>query len=649
MKSPMIAYPYEDENGTLLYEKLRDPEKKFTYRRPDGSGGFIYNLNGIKPVLYRLPALIAEQRAPTSRTVFITEGEKDADNLVNLGLVATTAGSSSSWKPEFGKLFKGLPVVVCEDNDQAGKACSEKVCLSLFGHAASIRLLTFRDMTEGSDVSNWLDNGADKAKLIEKVERLPLWNGNALTTKEKPKKKSKKQDSGENYDPLEFTDVGDALRIAARHNFEIRYNHEPLKTWFCYNGVIWERDTEQKIFKIIYDSTGDLLQIAASCTDGERRKALISHAQKLSGMQKQKNVLFMLSTQPDLQITIKELDSDPWLLNTPNGTLDLKTGELRPHRREDMISRVCPTEYHIGAQSRTWNDFVETVLPDPDVRRYVQKAAGYSLTGDVSEEKIFFVYGPPATGKSTFITAIQAAIGEYSITTDFTSFLTSRLHQGGPRSDIAGLSGYRLVSSIEVEDGQHLAEGLLSLLSGGDRISARFLHHEFFEFTPTFKIWLAANNRPDVSSGESALWRRLKLIPFDKVIIKPDPTVKKILSDPVKSGPAVLAWLVEGCIAWQKEGLKPEPDAVKILTEDYRHESDPLRDFIEEYCLILKDTFTSKQELYDKYRIYCETTHEKYPFMQKNFNKRLFDRGFREARINNVRVWKNIKLAGKLL
>jgi putative DNA primase/helicase len=272
------------------------------------------------------------------------------------------------------------------------------------------------------------------------------------------------------------------------------------------------------------------------------------------------------------------------------------------------------------------------------------------LTGDISEEKLFFAYGPPATGKSTFLSAVQAAIGEYAITTDFTSFLASRLRQGGPRSDIAGLSGYRLVSSIEVEDGQHMAEGVLSLLSGGDRISARFLHKEFFEFTPTFKIWLAANNRPDVSSGESALWRRLKLLPFDQVIKKPDPAVKKILSNPAKSGAAVMAWLVEGCLAWKKEGLQPEPDAVQALTNEYRRDSDPLGEFIRENCIVditNLELHTGKQVLYDLYRTFCDSVKEKYPLGQKNFNKCLYAKGLRDTRIGVKKtiVWNGITIS----
>jgi len=485
-----------------------------------------------------------------------------------------------------------------------------------------------------------LATGYGRDELLELVEYCDEWTPPAP----EPEKSEREKLEPGTLEKYGRTDHDVACLLRDQFGEDIRFVY-PAKAWHIWDGRRWKKDDGAKIHELFELLTREALLQAAE-RSGDVHEALIKWVMYVKKQPYRKSALALAETSlKELKIMADELDRDSMLLNVLNGTLDLRTGELRPHNRVDMITRCCPVEYHQSVQSRDWNDFLSTALPDPTVRSYVQKAAGYALTGDVSEEKLFFAYGPPATGKSTFLSAVQAVLGDYGCVVEFTSFLTSRLHEGGARSDIAGLAGQRFVCSIEVENGAHLAEGLLSLLTGGDRVRARFLYHESEEFLPTFKIFLAANNRPEVSSGESALWRRLKLIPFNQVIAKPDPKVKKILSDPGKSGPAILAWLVEGCLAWQQEGLKPEPDAVAALTEEYRYESDPIREFIEEKCVLTYEGITGKQELYDCYREFCEKTHNKFPLSQKIFNKRLFARGMREKRISGVgtRSWTGIK------
>lgn len=448
------------------------------------------------------------------------------------------------------------------------------------------------------------------------------------------------------------TDVHLAEMISGRYGPDLRYC-KLSNQWYCWDEKYWRPDESNKIFSVLTKVSRELMHEAGDEKDEKAQKALLTKAQRLLNGIKRNIVVRELSNLQELNISKRDLDRPPYLLNCANGTLDLETGKLRLHSRENMLTRLIPIDYIPGVQSRTWNDFLKRVIPDPDVRRYVQKAAGYSLTGDVGEEKLFFAYGPPATGKSTFLGAVKGVIGPYAKTMDFTSFLASKLRDTGPRSDIAGMEGYRFITSIEVEDGQKMAEGLLSHLTGSDVVSARDLHEKGGgrDIIPTWKIWFAANHRPDVSSGESALWRRLKLIPFDVEIpeAERDPNVKKILNDLSISGPAILAWLVEGCLIWRKEGLKDEPAAVRAMTEEYRTESDPLLEFFEERCVVTPaDSYkmAGKQELYDAYLGYTETAKIRYAMSQKNFNKLLKGRGIQEKRIGTEkkRVWIGIEL-----
>ena len=280
----------------------------------------------------------------------------------------------------------------------------------------------------------------------------------------------------------------------------------------------------------------------------------------------------------------------------------MKTRELIPHDPEHMITKILPVTYDPEANRPLWQKFIDEVTGgNDDIKKFLQVAIGYSLTGDIGEEKLFFVHGPAATGKSTFLEAIKSVMGEYSRTADFEAFL-KRSNTGGPRNDIARLAGSRFVTSIEVDEGKKLAEGLVKMITGGDTISARFLYKESFEFTPQLKLFLAANHAPQVDSEDEAMWRRIVRIPFDEVIPveKRDPALKKMLKDIVYMGPTILNWAIEGCIIWQKEGLMV-PDVLKEATSKYREDMDPISEFLEERCIFGDDKKVSVRRMRNAY------------------------------------------------
>jgi putative DNA primase/helicase len=293
-----------------------------------------------------------------------------------------------------------------------------------------------------------------------------------------------------------------------------------------------------------------------------------------------------------------------------------------------------------------WDDFLATVTnEDIDLALFLRRCAGYSLTGSTLEEKLFFVHGPTATGKSTFIEALKATLGDYAQTADFETFL-SRSQGGGPRNDIAGLAGSRFVASIEVDKGRRLAEGLVKQLTGGDTVHARFLYHEGFSFKPAFKLWLSANDAPRASDDDSALWRRILRVPFEHSIpgSERDPSVKARLTDPAIAGAAILAWAVEGCRDWQVLGLRV-PERVKAATESYRQEQDPLKDFFSERCIFMPKAETKASELWRAYRDWAAENGERWPVTRQDFVKRLTARGCVERRgAKGVRFWRGVGL-----
>lgn len=316
------------------------------------------------------------------------------------------------------------------------------------------------------------------------------------------------------------------------------------------------------------DDTGELIRFAkrtartiyhdaANCGDDQERKRIVAWARASESEPRLNAMVKLAGSEQAVVVRAGELDADPYLLNCANGTIDLRTGELRPHDPADLISKIAPVAYDPEARSDRWESFLERVTGnDHDLAAFVQRLAGYTITGTTDEEVLGFVHGPGATGKTTTVESIKAALGDYASTADFETFLQRR-GDAGIRNDIARLAGARMVVSVEVEDGKRLAEGLIKQLTGGDKIAARFLHREFFEFEPQFTLWLVANTRPRAHASDDALWRRIVQVPFTVVIPEPerDPELKRALRTDPAEQTAILAWLVQGCLEWQRRGL----------------------------------------------------------------------------------------------
>lgn len=433
-----------------------------------------------------------------------------------------------------------------------------------------------------------------------------------------------------------FTDLGNAERLVAYANGSIHYSHQRDK-WLIWDGRRWSMNDDGEIFRLatntirqMYKDAAQLASAAGESDDSDTRtglasasESLVEWGRKTESRSRIDAMIYLTRSRLGVPILFADLDQDPWLFNCANGTLDLRDGTLREHRQSDLITRLSPASYDPDATYGLLDDFLERILPDLAVRGFVQRSLGYSLTGNINEEKLFFAYGPTGTGKSTLLRAVAATLGDYAATADFGTFLQQD-RGGKATNDIARLAGKRFVTSIEVDDGQKMAEALVLQITGGDLVPARFLYGETFEFIPTFKLWLAANSRPRVRDDNDANWRRITQIPFSVQIPENerDSTIKESLSDPDTAGPALLAWLVRGCLDWHMVGLLI-PDAVRETTTEYRDEMNPLTDFLEDCCVFHPQARCDNGAVFQIYLTWAKTNNVTRPIGRKTFTQRL--------------------------
>ena len=609
------TYRYDDENGLLLFETVRYNPKDFRQRRPDGNGGWIWNLKDTTRVLYRLPELLtAEPEAP----VFICEGEKDCDRLADLRLMATTCPmGAGKWRTEYNAFLKDSNVCILPDLDAPGRKHAEQVARALYGTAATVKVIELPGIPAGGkDVADWLAAGHTKDELLGLIERA------------EPYESTGPAEAVATVTDFNLTDSGNAERLASEYGDMLRYCWTWGK-WLAWDGRRWNIAKGQELArKLALQAVRGIQRDAAKAESVEDKDRLFTFGLR---SERQSNLLAMLAaaqaTDP-FPTYAEDFDRDLMLFNCRNGTINLTTGELRKHDPADLITKLCPVDYEPEATFPMWEDFLWQAMDNfPELVGFLQRAVGYCLTGLTSEKKLFFIHGPKDTGKSTFLEAVKAVFGDYGHTTSFETFLR-RDHAGGVRNDIAQLCGARLVVSNEVEDGKRLAEGIVKTLTGGDTIRARFLYSEGFEFIPQFKLFLAANHAPRVDDRDAAIWRRILRIRFEHSIPEwqQDPKIKATLGDPKVAGPAILAWAVQGCLKWQTEGLEV-PLSIRSATEAYRHENDPLREFLQDNCIVSEAATVPVKTLRKGYEDWCDENGVKFSISARNFNDRLRELG----------------------
>jgi putative DNA primase/helicase len=453
---------------------------------------------------------------------------------------------------------------------------------------------------------------------------------------------------------LPYTDVWNAKRLVREHGGDLRYLY-PWKSWLTWTGTHWQRDetgevmhrAKSTIIQMVHQAA-DWLERAALSQDKEDQKAAKAfYAHAASSLQDGRLNAMIRQAQSEAGIPAlpEQLDTDPWLLNCNNGTLDLRTGTLRNHHRKDLHTRCLAAPYDESALCPLWDAFLQRIMAsNQSLIDFLQRAIGYALTGVIREHVLLILWGTGRNGKSTFLNILRALLGSYAMKAPSELLMIS--NNDRHPTERADLFGKRFVAAIETEQGRKLAEVFVKEATGGDPIRARRMREDFWEFQPTHKVFLATNHKPILTGTDTAIWERIRLVPFTVTIPKEERDTA--LPDKLQAEfPGILAWAVRGCLAWQREGLG-EPEEVLQATAGYRAEMDVVGEFIEDCCVTGNNAyFASTANLYEAYVQWCDRNGERQPMNKNNFTAQLGERGFTPDRVGHARTrgWRGVGLS----
>jgi putative DNA primase/helicase len=422
-----------------------------------------------------------------------------------------------------------------------------------------------------------------------------------------------------------------ANHFATLYADELRYDHSRGR-WFIWCGTHWKADETGEVFDRIRNYCSSKAAGAATPAD-QRRLTSVKNARSIETF-----------AQVDRRLAVAQdhWDRDHYLMATPGGTVDLATGILRPNDPNDLISKSASIAPANRAHCPTWLRFVdEACAGKQDQIAFLQKMAGYALTGDTREHSLFFVYGPGGNGKSVLINILTAIMQDYAITAPIETF-TAQKGESHP-TELAMLAGARLVTASETEEGKRWAESRIKALTGGDPITARFMRQDFFTFKPIFKLLIIGNHMPALNSVDDAARRRFRLVPFEN---KPQ-LVDKLLEHKLRDElPGIFRWAIEGCLAWKQNGLEP-PQAIREATNKYFSEQDILQQWLDERCVIEAGQRCDTTFAFIDWTKFAEEQGE-YVGKKKDLSSRLAKKGIETklAKINGkvLRTYNNLRL-----
>ena len=548
---PTAKWDYLAADGSLIacvYRFEPEPGKKQFRPWNVATGKF----EGLDPrPLYNLPSV------SRATSVILVEGEKCAQALIDAGLCATTAMhgakapvDKTDWSPLFGKT-----VLIWPDKDKPGweyaMAASEAIAAA---GATSVSVLSVpEDKPESWDCADAVLEGFDIDGLIHSGARIPT---NSVT----------------DIDPLNGidwrTEDGLAQGFANGYGQDWRY----CAVWGKWYGWAHGRWNEDRALSLLY-LIRRLARQATVFADTPRLKSKLASASMVGAIERLARMDPMHSALPE------QFDVDPWLLNCPNGMVNLKTGVSLPHDRRQLMTRMATAAPNLGDVCPCWHSFLNDVTGgDAALQSYLQRMVGYCLTGSTEAHALFFLYGTGANGKSVFLNVIAAILGDYASNAPMETFMDS----GNERhpTELASLRGARFVTAIETEQGRRWNESRIKTLTGGDKISARFMRQDFFEYTPQFKLVIAGNHKPAIRNVDEAMRRRLHLIPFT-VTIPPEKRDSKLTEKLLAERAGILAWAIAGCLQWQEHGLEAPP-VVRDATQEYFNNEDAVQEFEDE-------------------------------------------------------------------
>lgn len=443
------------------------------------------------------------------------------------------------------------------------------------------------------------------------------------------------------------TDLGNAERLVKYYGSICHYCEE-FKGWLIWDGKRWDKDIGVKINALAELTTRQIYSEAANEPDMNQRKALADHGKASENDHRLTAMVHRAQSQMGIPVRAKDLDDDPFLFNVENGTINLKTGELLPHDKGDLLTTLVPITFDLEAKCPMWLKFLEQVTDgDQDRIDYLQRAVGYSLTGENKSQILFFLWGLGNNGKSTFTNTIRTLTGSYGTRISSDLLMVKDRASTGPKEGLANLKGKRFACCSELELDKNLATSLIKDLTGGESITADRKNEHQFEFLPIAKLWLVGNHKPIIKDTTLSIWRRMKLIPFNFTIPKSevDPDLPRKLEAEL---PGILAWGVQGTLDWLEHGFR-EPQVVTDATSSYRQDQDILGDFIEDCCMIEHLATAPKATLKEAYHEWCRTTGLD-PVSNWTLKSRLTERGITDGRSSDhkTRIWRGIRLLTEL-
>lgn len=605
---PVTArWNYFAADGKLIAAVLRyDPPGRRKEFRPYNPITGKYAPPDPRP-LYNQPGMIKAQ------TVILVEGEKCAQALIDVGICATTAMhgahapvDKTDWSP-----LKNKTVLIWPDRDKPGFTYAEKAAQAVLaaGASACFILQPPADKPESWDAADALAEGFDVSGFLVAGERLPVTPG--FNENEAPTAL---------FDGVDATtEDGLAIAFTRRYREDWRYVTVWGK-WLVWNGVRWNHDQTDYVRHLMRQ----VCRASANRVEPHRLKAKLSSVGTVSAVER------FARADPEHAAKAEIWDADPWLLNTPSGVVDLRSGRTRPHQRQDRMTKITTA---LSGQSPVpcpqWLNFLANVTGgDAELMSYLQRVIGYCLTGVTSEHALFFFYGTGANGKSVFVNVMTTILGDYAANAPMDTFMETRSDRHP--TDLAGLRGARFVSAVETEQGRRWNESKVKAITGGDKISARFMRQDFFEYVPQFKLLIAGNHKPSIRNVDEAMKRRLHLIPFT-VTIPPEKRDAKLTEKLLKERDGILAWAVAGCLLWQQHGLKA-PGVVVEATDEYFEDEDAVGEFIDEECYVSSVAREAISTIFQRWRERAEKRGE-YVGTSRWLVAQLLARGFQKIRL----------------
>lgn len=541
--------------------------------------------------------------------IVLVEGEKCAQALIHAGVTATTAMHGANapvdktdWTP-----LEGKAVLIWPDRDKPGweyAASAAQAVLDAGARSCHI-LYPPQEAAEGWDAADAIAEGFDVASFLVHGPRMQI---HAVAEDAEPVVSSDESVWG--------TEDALALAFTRRYHRDWRYV-AAWGRWLVWDGQRWRNEDTLAATDLIRS----VCRQTALRADDRKVAAKLASSGTVGGVER------LARADRRHAATTDEWDADPWLLNTPGGVVDLKTGRMRANDRADRMTKI--TTATPRGECPQWRSFLSDVTGgDQNLQDYLQRMVGYALTGSTREHALFFLYGTGANGKSVFVNTLADILGDYATNAPMDTFMETRTDRHP--TDMAGLRGARFVAAIETEQGKRWAESKLKSLTGGDKIAARFMRQDFFEFFPQFKLFVAGNHKPAIRNIDEAMKRRLHLIPFT-ITVPPEKRDKHLQQKLLAERDGILAWALEGCLAWQRLGRLDPPQLVLDATDEYFEAEDALGRWMDERCLRVGTAKSLTAELFTDWKQWAEAAGE-FVGSQKRFADLLLTRGLEKWR-----------------